>query len=248
MERLEERTLMSVTPGMMLQGPTPPSAPDPANPGNQLPLDMLYGTDNKGNLVPQTDGSGFVTGIYQVPGTNGLVPPPQNVNLPFKTNGSPSFSQADQSSDWWSNLMFRTDPTTVGGVTYTYSNQTLFSEPAVLNFTNNQFNKATGDWVQGLSVFSPSTIGIIPGPQGPSATTNRGYTVFPVTPLTLGIGSGKRDTGIAPVDDPSQSNPNGPDQARLRLRVNHYSDWGVQVTYGDGDPDSPTPRPPRTTR
>ena len=70
--------------------------------------------------------------------------------------------------------MFRTDPTTVNGASFQYSNHFLYSDPAVLRFTNNQFNAATGDWLQGLGIFNPDTFGVTPGPQGPQATTSRG--------------------------------------------------------------------------
>jgi hypothetical protein len=244
LERLEERMLLSVTPGTVVVGPAAPT-----DPATGLPLNMLYGafdTNGKIQNTPQVSALGVAQGVYQVPGSNALANPPANVNVPLIVNGSPAFiqsGQAAQSSDWWSNLMFRTDPTTVGTASFSYPNRYLFSEPAVLRFQNNLFDASTGDWVQGLSIFNSSTLGITPDPQGPSATTNRGFDVFQATPLTVGIGSAKRvtptatDPGIAPLDDPALANPNGPDEARLRLRVNHYSDWGVQVVYGDGNPD-----------
>ena len=58
-----------------------------------------------------------------------------------------------------------------------------------------------------------------------------------MTPLTVGIGSGKEviagqnNGAIAPLDTHSANNV---DEGRLLVRVNHYSDWGVQLVYGDG--------------
>ena len=202
---------------------------------------MLWSQQSSGGtttIVPQLNTNGSVAGIYQVPGTNGAANPPANVNVPYTTNGSNLFNQAVESSDWWSNLMFRTDPTTVGAASFQYANRYLFSDPGVLRLQNQLFNAATGDWVQGLGIFNPDTFGIDPGPQGPQATTQRsGSTSLQVTPLTVGIGSGKEvmagvDNGaIAPLDTTSATNV---DEAQLMTRVNHYSDWGVQLVYGDG--------------
>jgi hypothetical protein len=80
----------------------------------------------------------------------------ENTNVPFIVNKSPSFNQPVQTSDWWSNLMLRIDPTTVYGVSYAYSNAALVSEPALLQFQNN---------------LSP---GPTPGCRGSASTTRTG--------------------------------------------------------------------------
>ena len=266
-EKLEDRTLLANT-GAIVFGPFPPS--NTLSNGNTAPLNMLYNSTD----APATNTGGAYTGIIQVPGNDATGANPNTVqvpysasrtattlaNVPYIVNGSAAFNAAGyapQSNDWWSPLMFRVDPTTVGNnqgtaVNYSYSNAYMFQDPGVVRFTNNQFNAATGDWVEGLGIFNPDTFGITPGQQGSQATTVRGFNVTTVSPLTVGIGSGKRviagsnNGAIAPLDDPSMSNPNGPDEARLLTRVNDYSDWGVQVVYGDGSPDAPAPINVRT--
>ncbi len=257
MERLEERTLLAVNTGTVLIGPMPPSNTLPN--GNTGPLNMLY----NGSDTPATNQGGY-TGIYQVPGIDATGGNPNTLqvpyapggtttslaNVPYIVNGSNSFEQAGlvpQSNDWWSPLMFRIDPITITNTadnqqSYIYGNSYLYQDPGVLRFINTLFGPSQSgapDWVQGLGIFNPDTFGITPGPQGSQATTTQGFYVDNVSPVTVGIGSGKEVGGIAPL-----IGSNGPgtntDEAQLVTRVNDYSDWGVQVVYGDGNPDAPT--------
>jgi hypothetical protein len=92
LEQLEERTLLTVNPGMMLVGPSLPT-----DPATGLPLNMLWGqTQANGSITdqPQLGDTGFATGVYQAPGSNALSTPPYNINQPYIVNGSPSFNQA----------------------------------------------------------------------------------------------------------------------------------------------------------
>lgn len=252
-ESLEDRCLMDAGPapilplvGVTLQNPTTPNL-------NQLWSTVTdKSTPPVTKIVPTLDGNGADLGQYQAPGSNALSPSPyKNINQPFIVNSSPRFNQPVQSSDWWSNLMFRLDPSDVGGAKFAYGNEFLFTDPLQLRFTNQLYNNATGDWVEGLSFLNPDTFGIRPSPAGPSATTNRQFYTMEVTPLTLGIGNAKRidpnnpfSGAIAPLDTDSDPINHAIDEGRLRTRVNHYSDWGVQVVYGDGNPDQGDPNKP----
>jgi hypothetical protein len=238
LEALEDRLVPSGDPGQTLTGTTPPT------------WNQLYGPTNQ----PAVSDVGFYTGQYAGPGTNPLVPLAQggNTNLPFIVNGSPSFNQPVQTSDWWSNLMLRLDPTTVGGVSYAYSNAALISEPALLQFQNNRFD-GDNPWVQGLGIDNPAAFGIDPGTVGPNTDTQRTLSLTPSNvPLIVGIGGNTstntdtRDKEITPLGTPGSNPANGIDENKLNVRVNHYSDWGVQVVYGDGNPNDPTdPADPR---
>lgn len=246
LESLEERLVPATpVPGVTLMGSTPP------------PWNQLYDSQNKPALSP----TGYYTGQYAGPGTNPLVAPDLggNTNVPFIINKSPSFNQPVQTSDWWSNLMLRIDPTKVNGISYSYSNAPLISEPTLLEFQNNLFS-GDNPWVQGLGIADPGAFGIDPGQVGPNANSQRVDSITPLNvPLIVGIGgntSTMTDTraeeitplgipGSNPID-PKTGNPTGQDWSQLNVRVNHYSDWGVQVVYGDGNPDDPTdPTNPR---
>jgi hypothetical protein len=122
-EPLEDRALLSVAPGLTLSGPTPPTQ------------NMLY--DTSGN--PATNAAfGFQTGTYQQPGSNGLAAVPYaDINDPYQVNFSSTATQPVQSSDWWSNLMFRLDPASIPSpldpaqqARFAYGNNYLDSEPA----------------------------------------------------------------------------------------------------------------------
>ncbi len=244
LERLEARDLLAPTAGLSLTGTTPP------------PWNQLYDLNNQ----PTKSNTGYYVGQYAGPGTNPYVALDQggNINVPYIVNGTPnfvngtpSFTQPVQTSDWWSSLMLRIDPTQKSngsGKTfdYAYSNGVLVSEPALLQFQNNRFTDDATPWLQGLGILNPGAIGIDPTPVGPNAITQRVASYTPSNlPLTVGIGGNtttRDDTSgpeITPLGTANNHPANGTNEDKLNVRVSHYSDWGVQVTYGDGNPDAP---------
>lgn len=234
LEALEVRELLA---GLTISGPLPPTWNQQYNLSNQ----------------PTTSNTGYFVGQYAGPGTNPYVNlnAGGNINVPFTPNGSPSFNQPVQTSDWWSNLMLRIDPTSrnngTGTFNYNYTNGVMFSEPAALQFANNRFTIDAEPWLSGLGVLNPGAIGIDPTPTGPNAMTQRVASYIPGNlPLTIGIGGNTATMTDTPAQEitplgTANSHPgNGVDEGKLNVRVNRYSDWGVQVTYGDGpSPDAP---------
>ncbi len=225
-EQLEDRTAPSVDPGLTLSGPTPPTQ------------NQLY--DVNGN--PATNAAfGFQTGTYQQPGSNGLAALPYaDINNPYIVNFSSSATQPVQSSDWWSNLMFRLDPGSVQSpidpsqqAQFAYGNNFLDSEPAIVRFTNDRFTDDQHPWRQGLSIYNPEALEVMPGPTGAAATTETTYGFTGNTPLTLGIGGTTNAQEITPLGVAGNHPANGTDENQLNVRVNSYSEWGVQVGYGD---------------
>src|SRR5262245_26693497 len=85
-ESLEERLLLTSAPGMTLTGSTPPS------------WNQLYDKVND----PVKSDVGYFVGKYAGPGINPYVNVDNggNINLQYLVNGSPSFNQPVQTSDW----------------------------------------------------------------------------------------------------------------------------------------------------
>jgi hypothetical protein len=239
LERLESRSMMAVDPGMTLVGTTAP------------PWNMQYDNANK----PVVSDTGYLAGRYASPGTNpfAALTAGGNINLPYTVNGSPAFSQPVQTSDWWSNLMLRMDPQQAsnasGTFDFQYANATLFSEPVALKFHNQYYATDSSPWVQGLGILNPGSFGVDPGQVGPNDNTARRNYGWPDTmPLVVGIGGNTqtntdtRAQEITPLGTAGSNPTSHVDEGRLNVRVNSYSDWGVQAVYGDGNPDNPVDR------
>jgi hypothetical protein len=243
LESLEDRSLLSASPGVTLIGPLPPSQ------------NLYYGNNNQ----PEIDSNAKNwTGTYAQPGSNPFVGGNySDINNPYIVNGSPEFNQPVQSSDWWSTLMFRLDPGTVTSPHYpdkqgafAYGNANLVTEPAFLKFINMDFG-TTGNGtprpnIQGLGFLNPETVGINPGEVGSDFNTQR-FGEFAIQhPLIVGIGGNvqlETDTKAQEIS-PLSAWVNGEgktiNDARLNVRINHYSDWAVQAVYGNAaDPSHP---------
>jgi hypothetical protein len=231
-EVLEDRVTPSATPGLTLSGSAPPS------------WNMLYDGLDQPAVSPNPDpASQYYTGAYQQPGFNGYQGAPfTNQNTPYIINGSPSFDQPVQSSDWWSPLMFRFDPSAPGNLPY--ANSDLASDPTYVRFINSQLAPGLPA-IQGLGINNPgpNDFAIDPGPV--TSTTDSSQTVYVPSayPLIVGISGDVKGNGGAGSDTPAQEiTPLGvagadPSTSTLNVRVNSYSDWGVQVAYGNGNPD-----------
>jgi len=115
---------------------------------NDLLAGLTQHYDKNGNPDP--------TYLYQQPGTDANSPPPQNVNQPYVVNWvNPSNPpRPAQSSDWWSNLMFRTDPTG-NPLTSPFSsnNAPLVSEPAALEFVDTRWSAGPNDLYTGNETY-----------------------------------------------------------------------------------------------
>lgn len=211
--------------------------------GSQLPGDYqtydvfakYQTTDHKNQDIPYVPPSFALSPTDTVGNVTG---PP--VVVPYTVNGSTRFKQPVQSNDWWSNLMFRLDPAVHSGLFFKYNNTPFISDPQWMSFVN---DVTGGSNRNGLAIYRP-TAPVLDnitqaGPYGNYA--NNGYGSGFRSDVTVGIGvdNSTNVASVSFVDNPLKPGT-APHDDQLNVRVNKYSDWGVEVAYGDDNANDPS--------